>query len=172
MIFLYDVADANDATALKKALQAFKAEQEKPTLIVVKSVIGYGAPKKDQKKKKKKDGGAEDEADSQDIFAMLQKLAASQGGPGGTGSGSGVGGAPLIQGTELLASLTQLQQAQERWRGNRAAYASNDKLALASPDGLGVSATTPSGGCSSSTPRAATARRSASSTTRRSCPAR
>jgi transketolase len=40
------VADANDAAALKKALQAFKAEQKKPTLIVVKSVIGYGAPKK------------------------------------------------------------------------------------------------------------------------------
>ncbi|MBU6221687.1 MAG: transketolase [Planctomycetes bacterium] len=40
------VADANDAVALKKALQAFKAEQKKPTLIVVKSVIGYGAPKK------------------------------------------------------------------------------------------------------------------------------
>jgi transketolase len=40
------VADANDATALKKALQAFKAEQTKPTLVVVKSVIGYGAPKK------------------------------------------------------------------------------------------------------------------------------
>jgi hypothetical protein len=69
--------------------------------------IRYGAPKKDQKKKKKKDGDAEDEADSQDIFAMLQKLASSQGsGPGG---GSGVGGAPLIQGTELLNSLTQLQ---------------------------------------------------------------
>jgi len=40
------VADANDTAALKKALQAFKAEQEKPTLVVVKSVIGYGAPKK------------------------------------------------------------------------------------------------------------------------------
>jgi len=40
------VADANDAAALKKAIQAFKAEQKKPTLIVVKSVIGYGAPKK------------------------------------------------------------------------------------------------------------------------------
>jgi transketolase len=40
------VADANDAAALRKALQAFKAEQQKPTLIVVKSVIGYGAPKK------------------------------------------------------------------------------------------------------------------------------
>ncbi|NBT13036.1 MAG: transketolase [Planctomycetia bacterium] len=40
------VADANDAAALRKALQAFKAEHKKPTLIVVKSVIGYGAPKK------------------------------------------------------------------------------------------------------------------------------
>ena len=40
------VADANDAAALEKALQAFKAEQKKPTLIIVKSVIGYGAPKK------------------------------------------------------------------------------------------------------------------------------
>jgi transketolase len=40
------VADANDTAALEKALHAFKAEQAKPTLIVVKSVIGYGAPKK------------------------------------------------------------------------------------------------------------------------------
>jgi transketolase len=40
------VADANDAAALRQALQAFKAERQKPTLIVVKSVIGYGAPKK------------------------------------------------------------------------------------------------------------------------------
>ncbi|MFM8780168.1 MAG: transketolase family protein, partial [Gemmatimonadota bacterium] len=40
------VADANDTAALRKALQAFKTEHEKPTLIVVKSVIGYGAPKK------------------------------------------------------------------------------------------------------------------------------
>jgi transketolase len=40
------VADANDTAALARALQAFKAEQEKPTLIIVKSVIGYGAPKK------------------------------------------------------------------------------------------------------------------------------
>jgi transketolase len=40
------VADANDTAALRKALESFKAEQAKPTLIVVKSVIGYGAPKK------------------------------------------------------------------------------------------------------------------------------
>ena len=40
------VADANDTAALKKALEAFQAEQHKPTLVIVKSVIGYGAPKK------------------------------------------------------------------------------------------------------------------------------
>jgi transketolase len=40
------VADANDTAALKKALEGFKAEQHKPTLVIVKSVIGYGAPKK------------------------------------------------------------------------------------------------------------------------------
>jgi transketolase len=40
------VADANDTAALAKALHAFKAEQEKPTLVIVKSIIGYGAPKK------------------------------------------------------------------------------------------------------------------------------
>ena len=40
------VADANDTAALKQALQAFKSEQHKPTLVIVKSVIGFGAPKK------------------------------------------------------------------------------------------------------------------------------
>jgi transketolase len=40
------VADANDRDATRRALQAFKATDGRPTLIVVKSVIGYGAPKK------------------------------------------------------------------------------------------------------------------------------
>jgi len=40
------VADANDTAALKQALQAFQSEQHKPTLVIVKSVIGFGAPKK------------------------------------------------------------------------------------------------------------------------------
>ncbi|MFM8734338.1 MAG: transketolase [Pirellulales bacterium] len=40
------VADANDTAALKKSLEAFKGEQQKPTLVIVQSVIGYGAPKK------------------------------------------------------------------------------------------------------------------------------
>ena len=40
------VDDANDLDALAQALDAFEAEQDRPTLIVVKSIIGYGAPTK------------------------------------------------------------------------------------------------------------------------------
>ena len=40
------VDDANDASSLSRALEAFKQETEKPTLIVVKSIIGFGAPTK------------------------------------------------------------------------------------------------------------------------------
>ena len=40
------VDDANDVAALAKAIEAFKACTDKPTLIVVKSIIGYGAPNK------------------------------------------------------------------------------------------------------------------------------
>jgi len=40
------VADANDHGALTTALDAASAEKKRPTLIVVRSFIGYGAPKK------------------------------------------------------------------------------------------------------------------------------
>ncbi|MFH5821777.1 transketolase [Georgenia sp. AZ-5] len=40
------VEDANDVAALERALDAFRANQGGPTLIVVDSVIGYGAPRK------------------------------------------------------------------------------------------------------------------------------
>ena len=38
------VEDANDTAAVAKALQTFKATTDKPTFIVVHSVIGYGSP--------------------------------------------------------------------------------------------------------------------------------
>ncbi len=40
------VDDANDTVALAEAIEAFKACTDRPTLIVVKSIIGYGAPNK------------------------------------------------------------------------------------------------------------------------------
>ncbi|WP_207695015.1 transketolase [Enterococcus sp. DIV0212c] len=39
------VKDGNDLEAISKAIEAAKAESDKPTLIEVKTVIGYGAPK-------------------------------------------------------------------------------------------------------------------------------
>ena len=44
------VADANDLDAVARAFQAFKAEHERPTLILVHSHIGYGSPVEDTPK--------------------------------------------------------------------------------------------------------------------------
>jgi len=40
------VTDANDTTSLQSALDEFRATSDKPTLIIVNSVIGYGSPNK------------------------------------------------------------------------------------------------------------------------------
>ena len=40
------VADANDVHALSGAIEGFLATEDRPTLVIVKSVIGYGAPTK------------------------------------------------------------------------------------------------------------------------------
>ncbi|MCH1439324.1 MAG: transketolase, partial [Rubripirellula sp.] len=40
------VDDANDLAALQAGIENFKACSDKPTLIIVKSIIGYGAPNK------------------------------------------------------------------------------------------------------------------------------
>ncbi len=44
------VADANDLDAATRALHTFKAEHERPTLILVHSHIGYGSPVEDSPK--------------------------------------------------------------------------------------------------------------------------
>ena len=41
-----EVTDANDVDAMDKAIESFKSTSGKPTLIVLKSVIGFGAPNK------------------------------------------------------------------------------------------------------------------------------
>ncbi len=40
------VDDANDSEALARALASFKASTDKPTLVIVRSVIGFGSPNK------------------------------------------------------------------------------------------------------------------------------
>ena len=44
------VADANDTGSIQRALRTFKAEGDRPTLIVVHSHIGYGSPVEDSPK--------------------------------------------------------------------------------------------------------------------------
>jgi transketolase len=44
------VADANDTRAINEALSVFEATRERPTLIIVRSHIGYGAPTKQDTK--------------------------------------------------------------------------------------------------------------------------
>jgi transketolase len=44
------VADANDLDAISRAFHTFKAERDRPTLIVVHSHIGYGSPVEDSPK--------------------------------------------------------------------------------------------------------------------------
>jgi hypothetical protein len=82
--------------------------------------IRYTVVKKDRATKK---GGAEEADDAVeestpadkalpgDVFGALQKLMGTAGMPpqGGAGGGMGVGGAPMVQGTELLSSLTRIQ---------------------------------------------------------------
>ncbi len=46
---------------------------------------------------------------------------------------------------DAVAALTQVQQAQERWRANLSTYADNTKLTVAPPAGLGLSDTTTGG---------------------------
>ena len=44
------VADANDTFSIERALHTFKAERDRPTLVVVHSHIGYGSPVEDSPK--------------------------------------------------------------------------------------------------------------------------
>ncbi|MGH6971261.1 MAG: transketolase, partial [Caulobacteraceae bacterium] len=55
------VADANDCDAVVQAIEAFHAEEGKPTLIRVKSVIGFGSPHKQGTSKIHSDPLGEDE---------------------------------------------------------------------------------------------------------------
>lgn len=55
------VADANDRAAVAKALKAFKRTNDRPTLVIVDSIIGYGAPGKQNTAAAHSDALGEDE---------------------------------------------------------------------------------------------------------------
>ena len=53
--------DANDTEGFLKAVEAFKAEKSRPTMLVVNSIIGYGFPTKANTAKAHSDAPGEDE---------------------------------------------------------------------------------------------------------------
>ena len=55
------VADANDVKAIANAIETFQATHDRPTLVIVNSIIGYGAPKKQNTSKAHSDALGEDE---------------------------------------------------------------------------------------------------------------
>ncbi|MDR5756908.1 transketolase [Caballeronia sp. LZ035] len=62
------VDDANDGAALEAAFKEAKATQDKPTLIIVKSIIGWGAPHKQNT------AGAHGEALGEDEVKLAKKF--------------------------------------------------------------------------------------------------
>ncbi|MEH3121533.1 MAG: transketolase [Sphingomonas phyllosphaerae] len=62
------VDDANDVKALTEALDAFREETEAPTLIVVKSVIGWGSPRAGSEKAHGEPLGAENIAKTKEAY--------------------------------------------------------------------------------------------------------
>jgi transketolase len=56
-----EVADANDTGAVAAAIEKFQRTPDRPTLIVVKSIIGYGAPHKQNTAKAHSDALGEEE---------------------------------------------------------------------------------------------------------------
>ncbi|WP_264047432.1 transketolase [Methylobacterium flocculans] len=55
------VADANDVHAIASSIETFLQSSDRPTLIIVNSIIGYGAPKKQNTPKAHSDALGEDE---------------------------------------------------------------------------------------------------------------
>src|ERR1017187_6465980 len=64
------VADGNDLSAIESAIEAAKAETGKPSLIAVRTVIGYGSPKAGTNKVHGEALGAADTASTKKFFGF------------------------------------------------------------------------------------------------------
>jgi len=66
------VADGNDLAAIEAAIQAAKAETGRPSLIAVRTIIGYGSPKAGSNKSHGEPLGAEAVAETKKFFGFPQ----------------------------------------------------------------------------------------------------
>jgi len=68
------VADANDTESIARAFRAFRAEHERPTLVVVHSHIGYGSPVEDTPKAHGSPFGVEGVKATKRFFGLPEDL--------------------------------------------------------------------------------------------------
>ena len=68
-----EVKDANDTAALAKAIETFKATDDKPTFILVHSVIGWGSPRAGSEKAHGEPLGAENIARTKEAYGWPAK---------------------------------------------------------------------------------------------------
>ncbi|WP_238009314.1 transketolase [Dactylosporangium sp. AC04546] len=68
------VADANDLDAIERALHSFRAERERPTMIVVHSHIGYGSPVEDTAQAHGKPLGPQAVRETKRFFGMPEDI--------------------------------------------------------------------------------------------------
>ena len=64
------VTDGNDLEAIEAAIEAAKAETGKPSIIAVRTIIGYGSPKAGTNKVHGEAMGAEDVAATKKFFGF------------------------------------------------------------------------------------------------------
>ncbi len=67
------VDDANEIAALTKAFETFKATDDKPTLIIVHSIIGWGSPRAGSEKAHGEPLGAENIAKTKEAYGWPQE---------------------------------------------------------------------------------------------------
>ncbi len=67
------IEDANDTEAFRKAIEEFKATDDRPTFITVKSIIGWGSPKANSEKAHGEPLGADAIKATKDAYGWPQK---------------------------------------------------------------------------------------------------
>jgi len=71
------VRDANDTLAIARALQTFRRTKNSPTLVIVESIIGYGAPHKQNTAAAHSDALGEEEVRSLNTPTIGQRTRSS-----------------------------------------------------------------------------------------------
>ncbi|HAS73051.1 MAG TPA: transketolase [Clostridiales bacterium UBA8960] len=103
------VEDGNDLTEIQSAIQAAKAETEKPSIIIVKTIIGYGCPSKQGSHKVHGAPLGQDGIDEMADFLNMNDRAAFE--------------VPSDVASHMKTLVESLSNSEKAWKQNFEAYA-------------------------------------------------